>query len=54
MLSAISNATDADSLRESLFNLCGEGLADSEFTQLVNTALAVADVHGFADESSEV
>lgn len=54
VLSAISNATDADSLRESLFNLCGEGLADSEFTQLVNTALAVADVHGFADESSEV
>ena len=54
VLSAISNATDADSLRESLFNLCGEGLADSDFTQLVNTALAVADVHGFADESSEV
>ena len=54
VLSAISNATDADSLRESLFNLCGEGLADSEFTQLVNTALAVADLHGFADESSEV
>lgn len=54
VLSAISNATDADSLRESLFNLCGEGLADSDFTQLVNTALSVADVHGFADESSEV
>ncbi|WP_286741610.1 phage portal protein family protein [Psychrobacter sp. UBA3068] len=54
VLSAISNATDADSLRESLFNLCGEGLADSEFTQLVNTSLAVADLHGFADESSEV
>ena len=43
-----------DSLREALFNLCGEGLAESEFTQLVNTALMVADVHGFADESSEV
>lgn len=54
VLSAISNATDADSLRESLFNLCGEGLAESEFTQLVNTAIQVADVHGFADESSEV
>ena len=54
VLSAISNATDADSLRESLFNLCGEGLADSDFTQLVNTAIQVADVHGFADESSEV
>tara|TARA_R110002124_G_scaffold230373_1_gene395467 strand:- start:415 stop:1914 length:1500 start_codon:yes stop_codon:yes gene_type:complete len=54
VLSAISNATDADSLRESLFNLCGEGLADIEFTQLVNTAIQVADVHGFADESSEV
>lgn len=54
VLSAISNATDADSLRESLFNLCGEGLTQSEFTQLVNTSLAVADVHGFADESSEV
>jgi phage gp29-like protein len=54
VLSAISNTTDADSLRESLFNLCGEGLAESEFTQLVNTAIQVADVHGFADESSEV
>ena len=54
VLSAISNTTDADSLREALFNLCGEGLAESEFTQLVNTALMVADVHGFADESSEV
>lgn len=54
VLSAISNATDTDSLREALFNLCGEGLAESEFTQLVNTALMVADVHGFADESSEV
>lgn len=54
VLSAINNATDADSLREALFNLCGEGLAESEFTQLVNTALMVADVHGFADESSEV
>lgn len=54
VLSAISNATDANSLRESLFNLCGEGLAESEFTQLVNTAIQVADVHGFADESSEV
>src|SRR5690606_26897747 len=49
VLSAISNTTDADSLREALFNLCGEGLAESEFTQLVNTALMVADVHGFAD-----
>ena len=54
VLSAISNTTDADSLREALFNLCGDGLAESEFTQLVNTALMVADVHGFADESSEV
>ena len=54
VLSAISNTTDADSLREALFNLCGEGLAESEFTQLVNTAIQVADVHGFADESSEV
>ena len=54
VLSAISNARDADSLRESLFNLCGEGLADSDFTQLVNTSLAVADLHGFTDESSEV
>ena len=54
VLSAINNTTDADSLREALFNLCGEGLAESEFTQLVNTALMVADVHGFADESSEV
>lgn len=54
VLSAINDATDTDSLREALFNLCGEGLAQSEFTQLVNTALAVADVHGFADESSEV
>lgn len=54
VLSAISNTTDADSLREALFNLCGEGLAESDFTQLVNTALMVADVHGFADESSEV
>ena len=54
VLSAISNTTDADSLREALFNLCGEYLAESEFTQLVNTAIQVADVHGFADESSEV
>ena len=54
VLSAISNTTDADSLREALFNLCGEELAENEFTQLVNTALMVADVHGFADESSEV
>jgi len=54
VLSAINNTTDADSLREALFNLCGQGLAESEFTQLVNTALMVADVHGFADESSEV
>ncbi len=54
VLSAINDATDADSLREALFNLCGEGLAESDFTQLVNTAIQVADVHGFADESSEV
>ena len=54
VLSAINDSTDADSLREALFNLCGEGLAESEFTQLVNTAIQVADVHGFADESSEV
>ena len=54
VLSAISNAADETELREALFNLCGEGLAESEFTQLVNTAIQVADVHGFADESSEV
>ena len=54
VLSAIELATDADDLRERLFNLCGEELAESNFTQLVNTALAVSDVHGFADESSEV
>lgn len=54
VLTAIELATDADSLREALFNMVGDSLAQSEFTQLVNTALAVADVHGFADESSEV
>lgn len=54
VLSAIELATDADSLREALFSMVGDSLAQSEFTQLVNTALQVADVHGFADESSEV
>lgn len=54
VLSAISDATDENELREALFNLCGEGLANNDFTQLVNTAIQVADVHGFADESSEV
>lgn len=54
VLSAIELATDADSLREALFSMVGDSLAQSEFTQLVNTALMVADVHGFADESSEV
>ncbi|HCH26997.1 MULTISPECIES: phage portal protein family protein [Psychrobacter] len=54
VLTAIELATDADSLREALFNMVGDSLAQSEFTQLVNTALMVADVHGFADESSEV
>ncbi len=54
VLTAIELATDADSLREALFDMVGDSLAQSEFTQLVNTALMVADVHGFADESSEV
>ena len=54
VLSAIELATDADSLREALFSMVGDSLAQSEFTQLVNAALMVADVHGFADESSEV
>ncbi|MGM8890666.1 phage portal protein family protein [Psychrobacter sp. 1Y1] len=54
VLSAIELATDADSLREALFSMVGDSLAQSEFTQLVNTAIQVADVHGFADESSEV
>ena len=53
VLSAIELATDADSLTSALFDMVGDGLAQSEFTQLVNTALQVADVHGFADESSE-
>ncbi|AAZ18855.1 probable Mu-like prophage protein [Psychrobacter arcticus 273-4] len=54
VLSAIADATDIDSLREALFNMVGDSLAESDFTQLVNTAIQVADVHGFADESSEV
>lgn len=54
VLTAIELATDADSLTQALFDMVGDSLAQSEFTQLVNTALQVADVHGFADESSEV
>ena len=54
VLTAIELATDADSLTSALFDMVGDSLAQSEFTQLVNTAIQVADVHGFADESSEV
>lgn len=54
VLSAIELATDAETLTQTLFDMVGDSLAQSEFTQLVNTALMVADVHGFADESSEV
>ena len=54
VLSAIELATDAETLTQALFDMVGDSLAQSEFTQLVNTALMVADVHGFADESSEV
>lgn len=54
VLTAIELATDAETLTQALFNMVGDSLAQSEFTQLVNTALMVADVHGFADESSEV
>lgn len=54
VLTAIELATDAETLTQALFDMVGDSLAQSEFTQLVNTALMVADVHGFADESSEV
>lgn len=54
VLTAIELATDAETLTQTLFDMVGDSLAQSEFTQLVNTALMVADVHGFADESSEV
>lgn len=53
VLTAIELATDADRLTSALFDMVGDNLAQSEFTQLVNTAIQVADVHGFADESSE-
>ena len=55
IIARIEGDTDDErvaSLRESLFNRCGEGLADNDFTQLVNTFLAVFDMHGFADEAS--
>lgn len=54
VLTAIELATDAETLTQALFDMVGDSLAQSEFTQLVNTALMVADAHGFADESSEV
>ncbi|MGY8856216.1 MAG: phage portal protein family protein [Pseudomonadales bacterium] len=54
VLTAIELATDEETLTQALFDMVGDSLAQSEFTQLVSTALMVADAHGFADESSEV
>lgn len=57
IIASVAGDTDDDkinNLREQLFNLCGNDLAESDFTQLANTMMAVSDVHGFADESSEV
>lgn len=54
VLTAIETSNSAEQLTQALFDMVGDSLAQSKFTQLVNTAIQVADVHGFADESSEV
>lgn len=51
---AIANADDKDALIAALLDLCGQGLASAQLTDTVKTAVMAADVHGLADETSEV
>lgn len=54
LLAIIANASDKDDLQAKLIEACGDDMAESDFAQLANTVLMVAELHGFADESSEV
>ena len=50
ILEVIKAATSEDDLKEKLIDMIGQNLADSEFTDFIETALKVADIHGFSDE----
>lgn len=51
---AVANSEDKDAFMSALLALCGEGLADSSLTNIIKTSIMAADVHGLADETSEV
>jgi len=52
ILAVIKSATDQDDMRTKLLDMVGQDLADSDFTQFMATALMVADLHGYTDESA--
>lgn len=52
ILAVIKTATSEDDLREKILAMVGQDLADSDFTAFMETALVVADIHGFADEAN--
>ena len=52
ILAAIKDSKDTDELTERLFDMVGQDLDESEFSEFVATALMVADIHGLADESN--
>lgn len=52
ILAAIKDSKDTDELTERLFDMVGQDLDESEFSEFVATALMVADIHGLTDESN--
>lgn len=54
VMGIIADATDKNDLVKRLADECGNDLSENAFTQLVLACVMVSDVHGFADESSEV
>lgn len=52
ILAAIKDSKDTDELTERLFDMVGQDLSDSDFSEFVATALMVADIHGLTDESN--
>lgn len=51
ILAVIKDSKDTDELTERLFDMVGQDLDESEFSEFIATALMVADIHGLTDET---